>query len=402
MATLISADNTWVLFGIIVIIAAVAIYLEQTYKWAAKLSGCVIALVLAMLAANLQLIPTDAPAYDFVWSYVVPVAIPMLLFRANVRKIWKESGRMVIIYLISGIGTVVGGFIAFFIFRNHIEGLSAITAMMTGSYTGGSMNLVAMSDAFSVSGETVSASVVADNLLMALYFFVLVAIPGMKLFLGLFRHPLIDGQRLVSKEEKSGNNAAGYWKAKKVSLMDIAKVFAVSMAIVAVSSTLADFLGALIPDTNFFFALLGGLLGNKYLLITTITVLLASLLPKQMESIGGAEEIGTFFIHIFFAVIGVPASVYMIISKAPLLLLFCAVMVLCNMLFSFGFGKLLGFNLEEICVASNANIGGPTTAAAYAIAKGWHALIVPSLLVGTLGYVIGNYYGIFIGTLLGR
>ena len=60
------------------------------------------------------------------------------------------------------------------------------------------------------------------------------------------------------------------------------------------------------------------------------------------------------------------------------------------------------FTLEEITIASNANIGGPTTAAALAIAKGWEELVVPALLVGTFGYVIGNYYGLFVGTFLSR
>lgn len=402
MTTLIGAENTWMLFGILVIIAALAIYLEQTYRWAAKMTGCVLALIMAMLLANLQIIPTDAPAYDFVWSYVVPAAIPMLLFRANVKKIWKESGRMLVIYLISGVGTLVGGFAAFGLLRNSIAELPAVTAMMIGSYTGGSMNLVAMADAFAVSGETVSASVVADNLLMALYFFLLIAIPSLKFFQAHFLHPFVDHSRLGSNGGNQGNNAAEYWTAKSVSLLDVAKVFSVSIAIAAISSELASLFASLIPNTNFLTALAGGLLGNKYLLITTITVLIATFLPKQMESIGGAQEIGTFLIHIFFAVIGVPASFYLIITRAPLLLLFCAIIVACNMIFSFGIGKLLGFHLEEICVASNANIGGPTTAAAYAIAEGWEALVVPSLLVGTLGYIIGNYYGVFIGTLLTR
>ena len=124
--------------------------------------------------------------------------------------------------------------------------------------------------------------------------------------------------------------------------------------------------------------------------------------PEFMGNIGGAQEIGTFLIHIFFAVIGVPASIYLIVTQAPLLLVFCAIIVGMNMIVSFVFGKIFKFNLEEICIASNANIGGPTTAAALAIAKGWQAMVVPALLVGTLGYVIGNYYGIFIGTFLGR
>jgi uncharacterized membrane protein len=70
------------------------------------------------------------------------------------------------------------------------------------------------------------------------------------------------------------------------------------------------------------------------------------------------------------------------------------------MLVTFVMGKLLKFNLEEIILASNANIGGPTTAAAMAISKGWIELIGPIMVVGTLGYIIGNYFGIIIGNIL--
>jgi len=75
-------------------------------------------------------------------------------------------------------------------------------------------------------------------------------------------------------------------------------------------------------------------------------------------------------------------------------------MVLVNMIFCFVGGKLLKFNLEDCILASNANIGGPTTAAAMAISKGWHRFVAPTMLVGTLGYIIGTYVGIFIGQIL--
>ena len=115
----------------------------------------------------------------------------------------------------------------------------------------------------------------------------------------------------------------------------------------------------------------------------------------------GAKELGTWFIYQFFFVIGVPASIVMIIKNAPILLLFCFIIVVFNMLFCFGFGKLLRFDLEDIIVASNANIGGPTTAAGMAIAQGWNALVGPCMLVGTLGYVIGTWLGIIVGSVLG-
>ena len=105
--------------------------------------------------------------------------------------------------------------------------------------------------------------------------------------------------------------------------------------------------------------------------------------------------------HGSFFVIGVPASIGVLIRNAPILLLFCMIVVLMNMAFCFVGGRLLKFNLEDIILASNANIGGPTTAAGMAISQGWVKLIGPCMLVGTFGYVIGTWLGILVGSLLG-
>lgn len=400
MSTLISADNMWALWAILTVIAAFSIWLEQKYAWANKVTGCVIALILAMALANFRIIPVDAPTYDAVWSYVVPLAIPLLLYNANIRRIWKESGRLLAIFLFSGLGTILGGIIAFNLLNNYIPELYKVTAMMTGSYTGGSVNFVAMADAFNTSESISSAAVVADNLLMALYFFVLIAMPASKFLLKHYKHPIIDE---VEKEGDSGEGktrAAQFWGPKEISLQDIAFAGATSFLIVAVSTSLANFLASIIPTGNFFTDLLNGLFGNKYLVMTTLTMLCATFLPDFFGNIRGSRELGTFLIYIFFTVLGVPASIMLIIQKSPLLLLFCGIMVLVNLIVTLFFGKIFKFSIEEMIIASNANIGGPTTAAAMAIAKGWEKLIIPALLVGTFGYVIGNYYGIIVGNLL--
>ncbi|MGX8774026.1 MAG: DUF819 family protein, partial [Bacillota bacterium] len=337
--TLISADNTWTLFAILAAIATLAIYLEQKTKFGSKITGCVMALIGAMILSNVGIIPLDAPAYDFVWDYVIPLSIPMLLFNADIKRIGKESGRLLIIYLISGVGTIAGGIVAFNLLKGAFADLGLVLPMMIGTYTGGSVNLVAMADAYQVGGELVSSSVVADNLLMALYFFALIAAAGSKFFLKRYRHPLIDEVEAQTEEGELGG-ASSFWKPKEVSLKDIALCVALSLAIVAVSVNIANFFGEAIPTSNFALALINGLLGSKYLIITTLTMLVATAFPKQVGSIPCAQEIGTYLIHIFFAVIGVPASIYMIVTKAPLLLLFCAIIVFVNMLFSFVFGKL--------------------------------------------------------------
>lgn len=398
--SLIKPDNTLVLLAILCVIAAVSIYLEQTYSWAGKITGCILALAFTMVLSNFRIIPAyDTVAYDLVWSWVVPIAIPMLLFKADLRKVWKESGKVLGIYLLSGLGTIIGAFISFFLLQKAIPELYKLSAMMVGTYTGGSMNLVAMSDAFPLTDKTLLGSaVVADNLFMGIYFVSLTIIPTIKFFKKHYSHPYEDE---MEKYGTAGENkAAQFWAKKDVSLLDIAKVISISFVIVAISTELGKYISSFKPkEAGFLIELLFGLFGNKYLLLTTITAILATY-TNVLAKISGAEEIGTFLIHIFFAVIGAPASIEIILKKAPWLLVFCALIVVINMIITFIFGKIFRFSVEECCIATNANIGGPTTAAALAIARGWNKLVVPAMLVGILGYVIGNYYGLVVGNIL--
>lgn len=395
----ISPDNTWVLWAIITGWAAFSIYLEQKYTWAAKVSGAIIALIGAMALSNLNIIPVESPVYDTVWGYVVPLAIPLLLLQCNIKKIWKESGRILIIFLISSIGTVAGSIIGFTLLGKHVPYLAEIAGMMTGSYIGGGVNFVALADSFEIPGEMVSATVVSDNMLMALYFLVLITIPSIGFFKKHFKHPYVDKVESIGAGEE-GTTAAAYWKGKDISLKDISYAIATSFIIVALSSVISKFFAGVIPTSNIILKMLNVMLGNQYLIITTLTMLFATFAPNFFGNIHGAQEIGTVLIYLFFVVIGVPASITLIVKNSPLLLLFCGIMVLINMAVSFGIGKLFNFSMEEIILASNANIGGPTTATAMAISKGWTDLVAPIMLVGTLGYVIGTYAGIMVGNIL--
>ncbi|PTE32564.1 hypothetical protein BUY94_10355, partial [Mammaliicoccus fleurettii] len=142
--------------------------------------------------------------------------------------------------------------------------------------------------------------------------------------------------------------------------------------------------------------------GDQFLLLTTLTLIAVAVFSKFFENLNASDELGTFLIYIFFVVIGVPASIPIIIKTAPLLFIFVAIILIFNLAITLSFGKLLKFNIEEMILASNANAGGPTTAAALAISKGWHSLVGPILIIGTLGYVIGNYIGTMMGYFLSQ
>ena len=133
----ISADNTLMLWTVCVVGATVAIVLEQKYDWAAKVTGAIIALVLAIILSNFGIIPMDCGVWDAVWGYVVPLAIPLLLLQCDMRKIGKEAGRLLLIFLIGSIGTAFGAIIGYGIFSKFIPELAALAGVFTGTYIGG-------------------------------------------------------------------------------------------------------------------------------------------------------------------------------------------------------------------------------------------------------------------------
>lgn len=399
--TLVAPEDTWSLLAVLCLGVAFSIWLEQKYKWASKISGAIVALIIAMVLANLNIIPTSCVLYDdIVWGIVVPIGIPLLLLQCNLKRIWKDAGRMLVIFLIGAMGTIVGGLLAFTLLKGPFGdevGLAKVTAMMTGSYIGGGVNFAAMASQFGGEGLTASATV-ANNLLMALYFFVLIAVASSAFFRGHFAHPLIQEveQDADSAHAEAETQAAAFWSRKPISLKDIAFNFAYAIAVVCISRLIAGALADRLPA-----GILATFFGSQYVWITTISVIIATVFSKQTAQMHGTQEIGTYLIYLFLFVIGVPANIGTVITQAPLLLVLTTIMVVVNMLFCFTAAKLLKLNLEDAIVASNANIGGPTTAAGMAISQGWASLVGPAMLVGTLGYVIGNYAGVIVGAMLG-
>ena len=263
------------------------------------------------------------------------------------------------------------------------------------------VNFTAIADAFHVDGNLISAATVADNLNMAVYLMILLGIASSVFFRKHFTHPHIDEVEKSGAGKAGETLAASYWERHDISLKDIAASLAYAAIVVTVSKLIAGALSGIIPDSNGFLKMLNTFFGSQYVWITNVSMVFASFFEDKAKEMHGAKEIGTWLIYLFYFVIGVPASITMIIQNAPLLLLFCFILVVFNMLFCFGFGKLLHIDLEDIILASNANIGGPTTAAGMAISLGWTRLVGPCMLVGTFGYVIGTWLGIIIGSILG-
>ena len=388
MHSLISSDNTLLIWAVLIIYVFLAMYAERHWKWAQAVGAALICLVGGMLLSSLGLMPSTSGAYDVIWSMVTPLAIPLVLFAADLKKIIKESGKMLIMFLITCCGTMLGAILAAVIFHGKIAEVWKPAAMFTGSQTGGSVNVVVMADVWDITGSTFDAIYVADIITFTFTLFTLVMLPSVailrKKYKCMYNSPIVH----TTTEENGSSETA-------LTVFSIAKALATSFAIVSVSVAIADFVNA--HTDNF---IVCQLLGQKYLLLTLITVILATAFPKFFDSMKGAQDLGIFMMFIFFVAVSIEADLKQIVSLGPWLILFSVIVFVGILFISLLFGKIFKFSIEEISVAANAALGGPTTAAASAAARGYSELVTPAVLVGTLGYVLGNFFGVFVGNVV--
>ena len=371
--SIITPDQHWMLWASLIFAASFGIWAEQNTKWGSKLSAVVISIIFTFLLSNFSIIPTSAPTYDIVWSYLVPLAVPLLLFKANIRRIIKEAGPTLIAFTIGSVGTVAGTILAFKTIPLGEEGWK-LAGIFCSTYIGGSMNYVASSEALQLhSSDLLTAGVAADNLVMTLYFLLLFAIPSMGFFKKHYKNIHQQEAELAESIEQTEieNDNPG--------LLDVGKALSIGFIVTAISFFLQDLIG---------------IKGSAILIITLIVITIATLFPKPMNKIKGADMIGTFLMQIFFAAIGASANIFVVLKVGPVLFLFAGLILLVHLMFILFFGKLFKLDLAEIVIASNANMGGPTTAAAMAVGRKWKPLVIPAILCGTLGYAVATFIGV--------
>lgn len=396
--SLIPSDNSLLVWAAIIVIMACAVAMDQKWKWASKINSCTLCILGGLLFANLKVIPMKSPVYDAVGNYVLILAIPLLLFKSDLRKIYKESGQSFLLFHVCAVGATIAAFIGAFV-CSSFDGIRSFAAAYCGGAIGGTVNIVALSKIFGMDDNMLSSLLMVANFTAVSLLFIFSQMSHMSVMQRNFRHPYMDAYYAQISEEDlaSGKSqSALFWKRKDVSLLDMAKALATTFAIVGVSQVICGVVNAAAVPS-----LIHQLFGNIFLMITLVTVIAATSFPKYFNNIGGSDEIGNVMMLIWFVTIGCGCDIAPIIKYGALTLIFFAISFVVMSLITFTVGRFFKISMEEIMACIIAAIGGPPTAAALAISNGWNALIVPGMLVGIYGYIIGNYFGVFVGNMLG-
>ncbi|MDX1666101.1 MAG: DUF819 family protein [Saprospiraceae bacterium] len=390
MSSFIHPDQHLLIWTILLAASALGIVGERI-GWFARISGVLVTILFMSLLATTGVVPsasdpdTEVPVYDWVFAYIVPIAIPLLLFNADLKKIVRESGRLLGIFLIGALGVVLGAVIAAFLLDLGEETYK-VAGTFIGTYTGGSVNFMAVASALDFLRSPLFASTIAvDNVFTNLYIAFLFYMPFIGWLAAKYssdsRTFVIPADELPAGEEKGG---PGLLEKLAVSLL-------ISSAICALGFGLAP----LIADW------MNTSVQLDILLITLLIVAAANVFPgflRKFEST--AYELGMLLLYVFLAVIGAASDLREIISSSPAILLFAAITLLVHLLVILLAGRLLRLSLWEVAIASAANAGGPSVAAPMAAAFKQKGAISSAVLIGVLGYVIGTFLGVGVGIAL--
>lgn len=376
---MLQADNMFMMAAVLMAGATFAFWAENQ-RWGRQASGPVWAILFGLVLSNLGLIPASAPAFSMVSNLLVPAAIPLLLFKADIRRILAEGGPMLIAFFIGVAGATAGALIGYWLLPLGDQA-AQLAGVFTATYTGGSMNFVAVSKAvgFDASSQY-AAAMAADNLVGTPYLLVLVMIPALAWVRKVFPSAIIE------ETEREEQEHIEDLEHESLNLLHMSIGLGLSFIICALGYWIAELLGV-------------GRLGILFL--TAIAVLIANLAPARMAKLQGDFALGTFFMYLFFVTIGASANVMALAGEAMVLVPYALIIVAAHLVVLMIGTKLLKIDLAEALVASNACIMGPATAAAIAAGQGWRHLVTPGVLVGVLGYVIANFLGVAITGILG-
>lgn len=377
--TFIGPDQDFALWAILLSLAAFGFWCER-FAWGRKFSGVMLLITIAIVLSNLRLIPSLAPVYDTVWTYLVPIAIPLLLFQADLRRVFSEAGATLVAFMI-GSATVVAGVIIAASLIDLGPREPAIAGIFAGTYIGGSLNFAAVAKVTEFTDDSyLAAMFAADNVITNLHLILVIMLPGLAGLVRLFpeRH-----SKVAPQEAPSGDQPP-----HQIAHLDVAGL----VAALALAFSLAAI--------GHWFVGMFGKPQYAILVITFLALAVATLVPKQIAKLSGFTEAGNVLMYVFLATIGASADIWKLLEIAPILFVFALIIVSVHMLLLLPLGRLFKLNLGEILMGSVVCIGGPAMAPAIASAKGWNHLMIPGVLAGSFGYAVGSFIGVGVVELL--
>jgi len=381
------------LTALIAAVTALAFWLDYRVPALSKVGASLLALLLGAVLTNTHVVPAASPVYDAIAGPVTSLAIAWLLLSVNLGDLRRAGPRMVGAFGLALAGTALGAAVGAFAFAAHLgDDAWRLAGTLTGTYSGGSLNFVAVGRGVGLPDALFAGATAADALTTGLWMAATLVLP---LWIGRFYAPVPAsatnrpgaGADTVASEaaarpgleadapDEADHRHHPFFKPTPISTMDLAVLLALGLVLLLAS----EVVGRWTPGIP------------AVLWLTTFALIVGH--TRRFRNPAGAFQLGTVALHLFFVVIGIWSRVSEIVEVGAEVWFYTLVVVGVHGLIVYGVGRAARLDVGTLSVASQAAIGGPSSALAVAVSREWPGLVLPGIIVGLFGYAVGNYLG---------
>ncbi|MEP7384289.1 MAG: DUF819 family protein [Gemmatimonadota bacterium] len=395
MMTAIVTDPA-LLFCALAAVVLLAVWLADTVHALRKIGSAATAILIALLLSNTGIFPGTSPVYDFLLGRGVIAGIVLILLSVDIRSIRSAGAPMLAAFGLGAVGSVVGAMVMAALVGGALgDETWRLAGQFSATYIGGGMNFAAVGQELGTRSDLFSAGIAADVIVTAIWLVACLTIPefmpkrrgatAVSEYASRAEASRVD--TVAASDDQEASDDAGSTQpmgldrllgssGTPMTLTDFAGLTTITFGTIAASEYLAAWWPAM----------------PKVLWLTTLTLLLAQL--PVIRKLSGGVVLGNFLLLLFLASNGAKSVIARIVEVGPAIFYFAAGTVLIHGLIIFGLGFAFRMNGDLIAVASQASVGGSTTAMALAGARRRTDLILPGVVAGMLGNALGNYVGV--------
>ena len=373
------------------LLPAFVLWLCRKSKILGKIGPIMLLYMIGIGIGNLPSLPEQmATLQELLPNIMVPLAIPMMLFGCNFS--FSDAGLQLKVVVSGFLAVVIAVTVGYLLFGTNVDEGAKIGGIISGMYTGGTLNAAALQTVLKAKEETFVLINSYDILISFLYFVFLFAI-GIKLFRRLYGEPTDpqlrnkqEGMSNTTSEEETNSNPYSGLRSKH-GLYQLLKVISVTICIVALSAAAA----LPLPEDWFMIVFI--------LMLTTLGVCASFI--KPVRNLKYSYDVGMYLIYIFSLAIATMAD----FSKFDLTnglyqIAFMSFAVFVSLAIHAIICRLMRVDADSMVISSVAFINSPPFVPKVTVAMRNRAVLVTGLGAGIMGYALGNHLGVLMANLL--
>ena len=367
----------------------------KRWKWVQTLGTVVLAYAVGIIASLCGVFHFQDPevAVSFskmqsmMMNVAVPLAIPLMLFNCDF-KLWTKALPKTAWALVGGILAVLVSVVSgYFIFRNHIPEPAKVSGMMTGIYTGGTMNFNALGASLGVDKSVMAIVLAFEMVITTPYIFFLLG-GGYKIFRKLLPFKDITHKGRTDEENVETADVENYQgMLEKKNFWGMLKGLGLSVVFLAIGAGLA--------------LLITGTLNELVVILTITTLAIIASFFKKVRELPKTFELGMFFILVFSVIVASMFDINSVNGGSLYIGGFVLWIMVMSMLLHLIFCRVAKVSGDLFCVSQVGLLCSPPFVPPVAGAMKNKKVLISGIVVGLVGYAAGTYLGALLAWILG-